>query len=176
MSQIYYIDGYNVIHESASLQRVFEEDIERAREELIERVSKWVSSTQDVAKIIFDGQGIRTESSPHHPGTTDVEVLFSSKHKSADHIIERAVFQANRKGRVIVVSADRGITDLCMGMGALVMHPRNFWAQVGEAVVEMDRAVQHQSTTGPLGRLEDRFDGDTLNQLEALKKRLKRKR
>ena len=176
MSQIYYIDGYNVIHQSPDLEAAFHEDIERAREKLIERVTKWVNSTQDVAKIIFDGQGRRTEASPHHSDSGPVEILFSSKHKTADHIIERAVFQTNRKDAVIVVSADRGITDLCMGMGALVMHPKNFWAQVREAVAETNRAVEYRRESGALGRLEDRFDGNTLQHLDALKERLKRKR
>jgi len=174
MSQIYYIDGYNVIHLSPEMQGAMHEDIERARELLIERVTKWVSATQDVAKIIFDGQGQRTEESPHHSNSGPVEILFSSKHKTADQIIERAVYQSNRKGGVIVVSADRGITDLCMGMGALVMHPTNFLSQVGEASSEISRAVKRRKS-GPLGRLEERFDGDTLDHLEDLKRRLEKR-
>lgn len=171
MNQTYYIDGYNVIHQSADLASMMGEDIERARELFVERVTKWVTSTQDRAKVIFDGQGKRTEASPHHERGGPVDIIYSSRHKTADQIIERAVFDNHRKGKVIVVSADRGITDLCMGMGALVMHPRFFWEQVGEAVAEMNRAVQYR-TTQQLGRLEERWDGDTLERLEELKKRL----
>ncbi|MFP6584271.1 MAG: NYN domain-containing protein [Candidatus Hydrogenedentota bacterium] len=171
MNQIFYIDGYNVIHELPELEAMMSHDIELAREKLIEYVLRWSSTSGETAKIIFDGQGKHTQASPHHEQTGPVEVIFSSKHKTADSIIERAVYRAKTKGSVIVVSGDRGITDLCMGMGALVMHPRNFWVSVGESTSETKRALQ-QNRISEGSRLEDGWDADTLDRLNELKKRL----
>lgn len=146
-------------------------DIELAREKLIEAMMRWAVASGETVRIIFDGQGKRTQVSPHHDESGPVDVIFSSKHKTADSIIERGVYRAKVKGSVIVVSGDRAITDLCMGMGALVMHPRNFWQVVNDAGSEMSRAVERRKRSDG-SRMEDGWDDDTLDHLKALRERL----
>jgi predicted RNA-binding protein with PIN domain len=173
MKQTYYIDGYNVIHLSGELQALMNTDIELAREGLIEKIMRWCGASGEHAKIIFDGQGQQTQQSPHHDQTGPLEVIFSSKYKTADSIIERAVYKSSSKHAVIVVSADRGITDLCMGMGALVMSPNNFWYSIQETITETTRSIQ-QTRRGQIGRLEDQWDQETIDKLKRLKKKLDR--
>ena len=171
MSQTYYIDAYNVIHHSEDLEALLHDHFEVARDKLVEQVLRWSAASGEKAKIIFDGQGERTEASANHPDSGNVEILFSSKHKTADMIIERAVYQARNKGSIIVVSADRGITDLCMGKGALVMHPKYFWTSIREADSETRRSVQ-KTQTKKMGSLEDSLDDSQRALLERIKKGL----
>jgi predicted RNA-binding protein with PIN domain len=171
MSQTYYIDGYNVIHHSRELSRLLHGHFEVARDKLIDQTIRWCAGSAETAKIIFDGQGKRTEGSINHPGTQYVSVLFSSKHKTADMIIERAVFQAPRRGSIIVVSADRGITDLCMGKGALVMHPTHFLTMIREADSETKRSIA-KTQTKLMGTLEDSLDNSARELLERIRKNL----
>ena len=171
MSQTYYIDGYNVIHHSEELKRLLHGHFEVARDKLIDQTLRWCAASGEKAKIIFDGQGKRTEGSVNHPDTNLVTILFSSKHKTADMIIERAVFQAPRKESIIVVSADRGITDLCMGKGALVMHPLHFWTTIREAETETKRSIA-KTQTKQMGTLEEALDESAIEILERIKKNL----
>jgi predicted RNA-binding protein with PIN domain len=168
MSQTYYIDAYNVIHFSPELEALMHNHFELARDKFIDRTIRWCAMSGEKAKIIFDGQGKRTQGSDNHPNTNLVEILFSSKNKTADMIIERAVFQAPRKETIIVVSADRGITDLCMGKGALVMHPSNFWTTIQEADSETRRSVS-KTQTKKMGTLEDSLDDGARSLLERIR-------
>ncbi|HIA48393.1 MAG TPA: hypothetical protein EYN96_10600 [Candidatus Hydrogenedentes bacterium] len=168
MHQTYYIDGYNVLHHSSELEELMRDHFEVARDQLIDRIVHWCAASGEKANIIFDGQGKRTEASPNHPDTKLVEILFSSKHLTADMIIERAVFQSSRRESIIVVSADRGITDLCMGKGALVMHPRHFWESIRESDSETRRSVAKTQTTR-MGSLEDTLDDSAREHLERIR-------
>lgn len=171
MNQTYYIDAYNVMHFSAELEALLRNHFEVARDKLVEQVIRWSSVSGFRAKIIFDGQGKRTTASDNHVDTRLVDILFSSKNKTADMIIERAVAQSNRRDSIIVVSADRGITDFCMGKGALVMHPNHFWTSVREIVSETRRSIEHTQTT-KMGLLEDSLDETTLERLARIRKEL----
>jgi uncharacterized protein len=170
-TQTYYIDGYNIIHHSDSLRKLLNTDFEIARNKLVEKIIRWCAATGNRGILIFDGQGKRMEESPNHPATDLVKILFTSKHKTADSIIERAVYKSKNKNRVIVVSADRAITDLCMGMGALVMNPQHFLTSIQESKNETRRAISNTQTT-QIGTLEDRMDPDTIEKLRKMREGL----
>lgn len=168
MHQTYYIDGYNVLHHCAELEELMRDHFEAARDQFIDRIIHWCAASGERANIIFDGQGKRTEASQDHSDTSLVEILFSSKHLTADMIIERAVFQASRRESIIVVSADRGITDLCMGKGALVMHPHHFWESIRETDSQTRRSVE-RTQTSRMGSLEDTLDESAREHLERIR-------
>jgi hypothetical protein len=172
MSQHYIIDGYNLMHLSQGLVNMANRNLESGRDELVNRVVRWAGTIDDEVTVIFDGQGRSTELSDDpkaHPG---VHVLFSSKQKTADDIIERAVYKAPRKEAVIVVSADRGIKELCLGMGALLMSPENFWTITQEAQQTVKASIKTQNRSTDVNRMEDRLDPDILKKLNDLKDKL----
>ena len=172
MPATYYIDGYNVIHHSATLQPIAMQDFEAAREALIERVGRFCSSTGATAKIVFDGRGRRIQPMarlPHYPG---LEVFYSPGHQSADTVIERIVYTSPDRRNVIAVSADRGIRDLCRGLGSLVMDPENFMKTIGESDAETRGAVAKTQQNDNLLRVEERLSGTTLERLARIKQDL----
>ena len=126
MALMYYIDGYNVIHHCSQLKGLAMRNFEAARDELIEQVSGFCGNSGHRAQIVFDGSnqdptpGELAYASPH------LEVTYSSKRQSADAYIERRVYTASDRRSIVVVTADRGIRQLCQGLGTLVMAPRSF--------------------------------------------------
>jgi hypothetical protein len=172
MSQHYIIDGYNLMHFSEGLVGMANRNLESGRDELINRVVRWAGTIDDEVTIIFDGQGRATGPTDDPHGSPGVTVLFSSKQKTADDIIERAVYKAPRKEAVIVVSADRGIKELCLGMGALLMSPENFWTITQQAQQTVKASIKTHNQTTDLNRMEDRLDADILKKLNDLKDKL----
>jgi predicted RNA-binding protein with PIN domain len=170
-TQTYYIDGYNLIYQSDNLRNILHTDLEVARDKLVEQVIRWCATTGNKAHIIFDGQGKRLEQSPNHPVTNLVKILFTSKYKTADTIIERAVYKSKKKNSVIVVSADRGITDLCIGMGALIMNPQHFLTSIQDSQAEINRSIQ-KTQTKQISTLEDRMDTNILDHLRKIRDEL----
>ena len=174
MPSTYYIDGYNVIHHSSLLQPLAVQDFEAARDALIEKVGRFCAATGSVAKIVFDGRGRQIQPlspSLQYPG---LEVLYSPGHQSADTVIERIVYASPNRRNVIVVSADRGIRDLCRGLNALVMEPDNFINTVRESDAETRTTVEKTQKHDTLLRVEERLDDTTLARLTEIRRKLDR--
>lgn len=175
MSLRYYVDGYNVIYHCTRLRASLDRSLEAARDELIERVARFCSISGHDVRIVFDGRGKLAP--PYLPvnGIPHLFVEYSTNRLSADSVIERYAYSEGKRSEIIVVSGDRGIRDLCRGMGAMVMTPDNFLATVDEAISREQRQLQSMRQTVQRMAIEDRLSGDSLSQLEALKKDLEAK-
>lgn len=175
MAETYYIDGYNVLHKDSALSTLAGQNLEAARDALVEAVSRWCAIHGYRACVFFDGQGRAAERIPGGPGQPHIEVVFTASHLSADALIERGVYTAEDRQAVVVVSGDRSIRDLCLGMGALSMTPEHFLSMLHAA---RPGAYQLRPSAGRgtrLGAMEDLVDEAARHQLDALRERLRDK-
>lgn len=173
---IYYIDGYNVIHHSALLRPLAMQDFEAARDALIERVGRFCVATGHQAKIVFDGRGRNIQPSRPLASVPSLEVVYSPGTKTADSLIERTVYASNNRRNIIVVSADRGIRNLCYSLNSLVMDPDNFLSEIKDAENDTRSTLQLIQRTDSLNRIEERLGGAALDKLSALKAQLEQKK
>ncbi|MFH1755114.1 MAG: NYN domain-containing protein [Candidatus Latescibacterota bacterium] len=98
------IDGYNMIHADPELKRYMENDMNRARGELIDRLKMYLSDKAVRITVVFDGQG----------GLTDVEmvlpaklqVMFSPFGQTADELIVGTLQNAANPREYIIVTSD----------------------------------------------------------------------
>lgn len=172
MGLTYYIDGYNVIHHCGRLKQLAQHNFETARDELMERVARFCSATEHAAKIVFDGAD-RNQAPPALGAIAPrLEVAYSSRHKTADALIERWVYMAESRRDIVVVTADRGIRQLCQGLGALVMSPDHFLAEVREVLSNAQTELHLAHRLHKRYTLEDRLDEKTLLRLAKIKKGL----
>jgi len=175
VGQIYYIDGYNVIHHSSQLRPLAMENFEAAREALVEKVSHFCVATGSEAKIIFDGRGRKQDVMAPRRAVPHVEILYSPGHLTADTLIERIVYKTAERRSLIVVSADRGIRNLCGNLNALVMQPDSFLASVNDAGSQTRVVLQQmQKPSNSQCRVEERLNTKGLDLLLELKKKLEK--
>ncbi len=176
MPALYLIDGYNVIHHCPQLQRLTHSDFEASRDTLVERVSRFCTTTSEPVKIVFDGRG-RTEQSQVQGRTAPgLEVVYSPGHLTADAVIERHVYAASNRREIVVVTGDRGIRDLCRGLGSLVMSPEHFLTIVDEALTRSTaqlRTTYERFSTNPL---EDRLQDSGREHLKRIKDSFEKKK
>ena len=168
----YLIDGYNLMHSCRRLLATADHSFETARNELVDRVVRYCADTRDHAVIVFDGRGSHADiaQAEHYP---NVEIVYSPKHLNADTVIERRIYEATGRTNYVVVTGDRGIRDLCRGMGALSMTPDNFLTSM-RTNSDQDRQVrQHSADQGKRNAVADRLSSDSLKALQALKDKLK---
>ncbi|GMV98930.1 MAG: hypothetical protein AMXMBFR84_00700 [Candidatus Hydrogenedentota bacterium] len=173
MSLTYIIDGYNVMHRCRGLLSTADHSIETARNELVDRVVRYCAESMDHAVIVFDGRGPLSESArPEH--FANVEIVYSPKHLNADTLIERRIYEATGRTNYVVVSGDKGIRDLCRGMGSLALTPDNFLTTLRNAF-EQDRQVrQYAADQSKRNEVSDRLDAGSLQKLIELRKKLDR--
>lgn len=166
MRHIYFIDGYNVLFHSASMMKRADEDIEGARDALVEQVVRFCGATGDKAHVVFDGQGKKVESQKVFG---NVEVVYSPGKASADSVIERAVYGLKNRQAGVVVTADRGIRDLCGGMGAVLVRPEAFATMLAELGEDVTSKLGRTTDGRSMGVLEDRLSESALRRLCNLK-------
>ncbi len=172
MSNLYCIDGYNVIYFCRKLKPMTLTNFEAARDSLIERVSRYCTITGDRAKIVFDGRGLRGGLEMPLPGGPDLEVLFSPGHLSADTVIERFVHSAANRREIVVVTGDRGIRDLCRGLGSLVLAPESFLSSMDTALAQSSASLRREATKYSSNPVEDRLSDKSARRLQRHRDRL----
>lgn len=173
MATTYYIDGYNVLHKSRMLRPLMDTDAETAREGLLDKVAHFCSTSQAKVIVIFDGRSKQIpETVAHHRSVKNLVVRYAPHHITADTLIEREVYSRSNRLDVVVVSNDRGLRDLCSGMGALTMEADSFLTTCRESRTETSRAVTRQRKEQP-AFIEDSLDPEALDKLKALRDRLK---
>ncbi len=167
MSEHYYVDGYNLLHAVPDWSALADDDLEAARDALVETVSRWSARTGHHVCVFFDGQGRSHDRVAGHPARPRVDVVFTSSRLSADALIERGVYEAPKRDTVIVVTSDRGISDFCLGLGALTMRSANF-AELLRASPVAPRPLREDGSAS----LEHRIDADAIARLRRLRDEL----
>ena len=171
MALTYYIDGYNIIHHCPQLRPLAHRDFEAARDALVDRVSRYCAVTGETASVVFDGRGRVTDLAAPLHASPGVDVIYSPAHQSADAYIERCVYESGDRLQIVVVSGDRGIRDLCRGLGTLTMTPRNFLGAVTDRLARELETRSFRQSHHNIRRLEDRLDHASHSHLHRLKRK-----
>ena len=168
------VDGYNIIHAWPDLaQSMRRESLEEARRRLIVRLGEYRASTGSEVLIVFDARK-RRRGSADREVVEGVEIRYGSVEASADHVIERLMYEASRKGDVhdtVLATDDHLQRDLVSAMGVPTMSSQALRAEVERA--ETDRAGEmRRREDGPAagGRIENRIDPDVRRRLEEMRR------
>ncbi|HKL10232.1 MAG TPA: NYN domain-containing protein [Clostridia bacterium] len=133
-NRILIVDGYNVINDWKKLIDAGMENLESARDMLIEELSEYGAFTGTSIEIVFDAY--RNKSRMARRQVFDnVSVFYTKIHQTADSYIEKrtAELTVSRKNIVIVATSDGAEQQFILGKGASRMSSR-------ELRLEMDRA------------------------------------
>ncbi|MGD0833729.1 MAG: NYN domain-containing protein [Candidatus Dormibacteria bacterium] len=168
------VDGYNIIHAWPDLARSMRtESLEEARRRLIARLAEYRASTGTEVLVVFDARK-RRRGSTDREVVEGVEVRYGSVQESADHVIERLMYEASRKGSgldLVLATDDRLQSDLVSGMGVPTMSSRTLLAEVERADTdragEMRRRVEAPAADG---RIENRIDAEVRRRLEEMRR------
>ncbi len=128
MAEQYLIDGYNLLY---ALRSISPQKNPLSREELFTKLSGFASLKQSRVIVVIDGSG---DDSEQHAYATSFFNVVLSQNKTADAFIEKYLYDFKAQHSFVVVTADRAITHIARGSGAMVLSPSQFW----EMVCEMD--------------------------------------
>ena len=119
------IDGYNVIYADEQLKKLARVDLNRSREELLERLKNYLRDKSLHMTVVFDGRGGLTDADSVLP--EKLQVLFSASGHSADEVIIETLRDSLNPREFIVVSSDLAdIGRTASGLGAQVIASREF--------------------------------------------------
>ncbi|HVU07592.1 MAG TPA: NYN domain-containing protein [Verrucomicrobiae bacterium] len=130
------VDGYSLLHNWPELAAGAPRHSERARDELVQILTRYHDVTGEPVTIFFDGAG-SPPGAPKNESSSDVEVLFSRAGQTADDLIERVTHRFQQFGEVLVVTDDFAERDIVSGFGGSVASCANFICMVENALTEL---------------------------------------
>ncbi len=140
-SSFLFVDGYNVIHSWPSLKKAAAKNLEKAREQLIKRLSPYQDYTGTRVKIVFDGKELGKSSSQIVMG---LEVIFSPRNQTADSVIERLVYASPQREKIQVATSDYEERMMVFGLGAQVISPQDLEEEVARTLKEARNFIKER--------------------------------
>ncbi len=138
------VDGYSLLHNWPHLARGRARHSAAARNELIRRLTLYQDASGTPVSVFFDGTGVAARKADS-VSPTEVEVLYSSRGKTADQMIERAVHRFGPYGEVLVVTDDLAERDTVISLGGSAASCLNFIQEVENALAELGEDIRHHN-------------------------------
>ena len=148
------IDGYSLIHRDPETKAIVADNLRRAREVLIEKVSRTATALAEHVTIVFDGQ----QGSGSTPGgLQSIEIIYTSVGQTADDFIERYVRQTGSANNWMIVTNDRRERETVMASGAHTMSCAVFIEEMTRLQRHQHQSIKRQTQRQPGPRLGDYF-------------------
>lgn len=126
----YIIDGYNLIHKMPDLKNLLNDDLEGARDGLMQRLSSFRQATNAKITVVFDG----ASSILQHPSSFGgMKMIFSKYPEKADPVIKRMVDEQHDENLYIVTS-DREIQNYAKLYSVQSISSQNFISEMHSAI------------------------------------------
>lgn len=159
------MDGYNIINAWPELKRAGMENLQEARDRLIEILAEYKSFTGEEVILVFDAHLVKGTQGKHE-SMNGLEIIFTKEHQTADSYIERRVEELtkNRRNMVRVATSDWAEQQIVLGSGAARISARELGIEVEaikKQIQEKTKEVQQNH-----GRLGDRLDSKIVEILE----------
>ena len=158
------VDGYNVVAQMQRSALEALEDVDAARDQLLDLLKEYRAFSGDDVIVVYDA---------HHakkPGSETMEagvrIIFTSHQETADERIERLVYELRDTYRQITVAtSDFAEQQVTFGGGALRISAREFLQQLRDLKLSIRRTVENKNDSARTP-LVDTIRHDIANILE----------
>lgn len=118
MEEVLIVDGYNIIGASQNLKLIEEDDLEKSRDWLVEKLAEYQGFTGTKVYLIFDAHRVPGIGKKYK--TKKIDVIYTKENETADEYIEKLVGELKRvQRRIYVATSDHTEQWVVFGQGAL---------------------------------------------------------
>ncbi len=119
------VDGYNVIFAWESLRELAKENIEAARDKLMDLLCNYQGFKKSTVILVFDAYKVK-EHEMNVMKYRNIHVVYTKEAETADQYIEKVVHTIGKKYHVTVVTSDGVEQVIIRGQGASLISSREF--------------------------------------------------
>jgi predicted RNA-binding protein with PIN domain len=133
------VDGYNIIHAWQELKELAEENLEQARDKLLQIMCNYQGFKEIEVIVVFDAHKVKGNVGKiirYH----NIDVVYTKEAETADEYIERVTHQIGRVNRVRVATSDGLEQVIILGRGATRLSAR----ELHREVEKMKKVIDHQ--------------------------------
>lgn len=138
-SEFLLVDGYNIIFAWDKLKKLAEENLDDARDKLIDIMSNYQGYKKCNVIVVFDAHKVKGSVRKIYQ-YYNVEVVFTKEAETADHFIERVAHEIGRDYRVRVATSDALEQTIILSKGATRISAREFENEVKN----MEEIIRHR--------------------------------
>jgi len=157
------VDGYNIIGAWPELEALKNNNLEHARDLLIEKMAEYQAYTGFRVIVVFDAhlvKGIETKYKQSR-----VEVIFTRENETADERIEKLVKQLlSVKTKIYVATSDYTEQWTIFSQGALRISARELLAEMESIEDRIQRKVKRIQEERPISKI--RLSDEVAKQFE----------
>lgn len=161
------VDGYNVIFAWDDLKELAKENIEAARNKLMDVLCNYQGFKKCVVILVFDAykvDGYALEIQKYH----NIHVVYTKEAETADQYIEKVVHQIGKKYHVTVVTSDGVEQVVTLGQGGTLISSREFREEV-EIVRRQIREEYESRRESNKNYLFDHMDAKMAEEMEDIR-------
>ncbi|MCR5704331.1 MAG: TetM/TetW/TetO/TetS family tetracycline resistance ribosomal protection protein [Eubacterium sp.] len=140
------VDGYNIIYAWEELKILAGENVDSARDKLLDMLSNYQGYTEKTVIAVFDAYNVKRHKETIYRHQ-NVYVVFTKEAETADLYIAKTTHQLANKYRVTVATSDALEQLIIMGHGALRMSAMNFYEEYCRVEQEI---LNHLENGNPL--------------------------
>lgn len=164
-----FVDGYNVINQWKILKNIKDENLDYARDKLVDLLQEYsvVKSTNII--VVFDAH-LQKGNIGSIQKIGNIEVVYTKEGETADCFIERNVANYSKKGQVYVVTSDYIEQRIALQMGGIRITPLELWWEIET----LKKDVQKKSNVSYKDKtitLADILDDEILEKLEKMRRK-----
>ncbi|OUP02301.1 translation elongation factor G [Anaerofilum sp. An201] len=138
------VDGYNILFAWDDLKELARQNLDAARQSLMDILSNYQGFRQCAVILVFDAYKV------HHTGEVmryhNIDVVYTKEAETADMYIEQATYKLSKNRRVRVATSDGMEQLIILGHGALRVSARTFRQEVEQANSEIAAIIQRHNS------------------------------
>ena len=164
------VDGYNIIFAWPELSAAKDVKLEDARDLLVAILADYAAMTRQKVTVVFDSHR-RPDAEASTRTINGVQVVYSGRKTSADHVIEKLLFEAKASDEVTVATSDALQRDLALGRQIKTVSALTLKSQVDAVLARRNEQIGDNRARSDIARrLEDRLDPKTRERLDQLRR------
>lgn len=163
MEEFLIIDGYNIINSWPLLIELKNDNLELARDKLIEMLQNY-QGIQDINIIIVFDAHLSDAKMRTVFNQGRVQIFYTKAGETADALIERMISEIPSRSKITVVTNDWNEQRIILGKGALRMTSRELMHRLTDA----EEIINSKSSNSPIKikSIEDRLEVQIKKKLE----------
>jgi predicted RNA-binding protein with PIN domain len=151
------VDGYNIIFAWDELKKVAQDNVDAARQLLMDLLCSYQGYKKCILILVFDAYKVPRgvgEVSKYH----NIHVVYTKEAETADTYIERTTFELSREKHRVRVATSDGLEQLIiLGHGALRVSAKTFHDEVFQVIGTIsDLIAQHNRKNKSLDQVQYR--------------------
>ncbi|MEW6624979.1 MAG: NYN domain-containing protein [Bacillota bacterium] len=157
MDEYLIVDGYNVINSWPNLVELKKDDLELARDKLVEILQNYQGMQQAIIIVVFDAHLSKAKTRTYL-AEGNLQVVYTKAGETADSLIEKMIGELPERSKITVVTNDWDEQRIVMGKGALRMSSRELYYRVSDMgeVISQNSAGGFKKLKSIEGRLHDK--------------------